>query len=93
MLSNPGDLGSDYPGNLFHGSHLTQMGYFIKEIERMYNLIGIFLSRGVVKEIEYVGYAIPPGWCVMLVQAITHNLPSLYDKPEKFDPARFAPPR
>ncbi|BAZ10801.1 cytochrome P450 [Calothrix sp. NIES-4071] len=36
---------------------------------------------------------IPPGWGIILSQALTHKLPTLYTNPEKFDPARFAPPR
>jgi cytochrome P450 len=43
--------------------------------------------------IEYAGYSIPPGWGILLAQAITHNLPSLYSNPDRFDPSRFAPPR
>jgi retinoid hydroxylase len=81
------------PLALEHLSNLTQMGYFIKEIERVYNPVGTFLFRGVVKEVEYAGYRIPPGWGILLAQSITHNLPSLYRNPEKFDPSRFAPPR
>ena len=72
---------------------LTQMTYFLKEIERVYNPAGTILFRGVVKEIEYGGYSIPPGWGILLAQALTHNLPTLYTDPEKFAPSRFAPPR
>lgn len=78
---------------LKHLQNLNQLGYFLKEIERVYNPVGVFLFRGVVKEIEYAGYSIPPGWGILLAQAITHNLTSLYNSPEKFDPSRFAPPR
>jgi retinoid hydroxylase len=80
------------PLALEHLRSLSQMGYFIKEIERVYNPVGVLLFRGVVKEVEYAGYSIPPGWGILLAQAITHNLPSLYKNPEKFDPGRFAPP-
>ncbi len=78
---------------LEHLKKLNQMNYFLKEIERVYNPAGVFLFRGVVKEIEYAGYSIPPGWGIIVAQALTHKLPTLYANPEKFDPERFAPPR
>ncbi|OKH53518.1 cytochrome P450 [Calothrix sp. HK-06] len=78
---------------LEHLKKLNQMNYFLKEIERVYNPAGVFLFRGVVKEIEYAGYSIPPGWNIILAQGLTHQLPSLYTNPENFDPQRFAPPR
>jgi retinoid hydroxylase len=78
---------------LGHLKELSQMSHFLKEIERVYNPSGVILFRGVVKEVEYAGYCIPPGWGILLAQGLTHQLPTLYANPEKFDPARFAPPR
>lgn len=79
--------------NLGHLRELTQMTYFMKEIERVYSPAGAILVRGVVKEIEYGGYLIPPGWGIMVGQALTHQLPTLFTNPKTFDPSRFAPPR
>jgi retinoid hydroxylase len=79
--------------NLGHLRELNQMTYFMKEIERVYSPAGSVLVRGVVKEIEYAGYLIPPGWGIMVGQALTHQLPTLFANPETFDPSRFAPPR
>ena len=45
-----------------------------------------------VKEIEHEGYLIPPGWGILLGQALTHQMPTLFSNPEKFAPSRFAPP-
>lgn len=79
--------------NLGHLRELHQMTYFMKEIERIYSPAGSVIARGVVKEIEYAGYLIPPGWGILVGQALTHQLPTLFANPEKFDPSRFAPPR
>jgi retinoid hydroxylase len=81
------------PLALEHLRSLNEMGYFIKEIERVYNPVGVLLFRGVVQEVEYAGYAIPPGWGILLAQSITHHLQSIYSQPQRFDPSRFAPPR
>jgi retinoid hydroxylase len=81
------------PLQLEHLRELQQMTYFLKEIERIYNPAGPIMARGVVQEIEYGGYLIPPGWSILLAQAVTHRLPSLFENPEEFDPSRFAPPR
>lgn len=81
------------PLNLGHLKQLNQMTYFLKEIERLYNPAGIVLFRGVVKEIEYAGYCIPPGWVVIVAQGLTHRMSEIYTNPESFYPERFAPPR
>lgn len=78
--------------NLAHLRELHQMSYFLKEIERVYSPAGSVIARGVVKEIEYGGYVIPPGWGILIGQALTHQLPTLFSNPEKFAPSRFAPP-
>ncbi len=81
------------PLNLRHLRELNQMTYFMKEIERVYSPAGAVLLRGVVQEIAYGGYVIPPGWGIILSQSLTHQLPNLFANPEQFDPSRFAPPR
>ncbi|NMG10058.1 cytochrome P450 [Brasilonema sp. UFV-L1] len=71
---------------------LPQMTNFLKEIERLYPPTSLIV-RGVVKEIEFAGYQIPPGWTIIISQFVTHRLSSTYTNPEEFDPDRFAPPR
>ncbi|HYX18590.1 MAG TPA: cytochrome P450, partial [Nostoc sp.] len=83
----------DEPLNLGHLKQLNQMTYFLKEIERLYNPAGVVLFRGVIKEIEYAGYRIPPGWVVIVAQGLTHRMSEIYTNPESFEPERFAPPR
>jgi retinoid hydroxylase len=79
--------------NLGHLRELNQMNYFIKEIERVYSPAGAFIPRGVMKEVEYAGYSIPPGWGILVAQVLTHQSPTLFANPKEFDPSRFAPPR
>jgi retinoid hydroxylase len=81
------------PLKLEHLRELIQMGYFLKEIERVYSPAGAFIPRGVVEPVEYGGYLIPPGWGILVAQAATHQIPTIFDHPQKFDPSRFAPPR
>lgn len=49
--------------------------------------------RGVVEPFTYEGYSVPRGWLAMYSSIYTHAMPSLWHKPELFDPDRFAPPR
>jgi cytochrome P450 len=51
------------------------------------------LPRGVLQPFSFEGYTIPAGTTVRLALAAGHRLPWLFDAPERFDPARFAPPR
>jgi retinoid hydroxylase len=76
-----------------HLRELHQMGYFLKEIERVYSPAGAFILRGVVEPVEYGGYVIPPGWGILVSQAVTHQIPTIFANPQVFDPSRFAPPR
>ena len=78
--------------NISHLKHLTQLGYLIKEVERLYPPI-YTIPRGASADLEYAGYLIPKGWQVVISPFITHRLPELYAAPERFDPNRFAPPR
>ncbi|OIT00497.1 PREDICTED: cytochrome P450 716B1-like [Nicotiana attenuata] len=48
--------------------------------------------RQTVKDIEYGGYLIPKGWQIFWVTAKTHLDSSIFQEPEKFDPARFENP-
>ncbi|BAZ12198.1 cytochrome P450 [Calothrix sp. NIES-4071] len=74
--------------NIEHLRQLPQMTNFLKEIERLYPPTSLII-RGVVKEIEYAGYRIEPGWTIIISQFVTHRLPEIYTNPEQFDPNRF----
>ncbi|MBW4605564.1 MAG: cytochrome P450 [Calothrix sp. FI2-JRJ7] len=75
--------------NIEHLRQLPQMTNFLKEIERLYPPTSLII-RGVVKEIEYAGYPIEPGWTIIISQLVTHRLPEIYTNSEQFDPDRFA---
>lgn len=84
------EVAGEEPLSLGQLKHLNHMTCFLKEIERFYNPSGVVLFRGVVKEIDYAGYRIPPGWTVIVAQGLTHRLPDVYTDPNCFDPERFA---
>ena len=71
---------------------LKQMEYVLMEVERLYPPI-YMIPRGVVSEVDYAGYRLPPGWLVLLSPLLTHRMPDYYTDPDCFDPERFAPPR
>ena len=75
-----------------HLKHLKQMGYVLKEIERLHPPI-YSIPRGVREDFEYGDYLIPRGWYVVISPLLTHRLSNIYSQPNRFDPSRFAPPR
>ena len=75
-----------------HLRQLTQMGYLLQEIERLYPP-PFFIPRGVIQGLDIAGYYIPPKWLVMVSPLLSHRLPEVFDNPNCFDPNRFAPPR
>jgi cytochrome P450 len=71
---------------------MTYLDCVIKEIERMHSptLGGV---RTVLRQFEFDGYTVPQGWTVRNCAVLSHYLPEVFKDPERFDPARFAPPR
>ena len=49
--------------------------------------------RGVVEDFEFAGYHVPAGTYALYSIAASHQLPEVFERPEVFDPERFAPPR
>ncbi len=80
------------PISITHLRQLPQMTNVIKEGERMYPPAFI-ICRMATADIEYAGYLIPAGWYVCIFTMLTHRLPEIYQKPDSFDPDRFAPIR
>lgn len=68
------------------------LGYALQEAGRLYGPAGN-MRRGVVKEFEFSGYRVPEGAFVILSVAGGHWLPTIFSRPEQFDPDRLAPPR
>jgi retinoid hydroxylase len=80
------------PMSMTHLRQLPLLTNVLKESERLYPP-AIGLIRGVIEDIDYKGYLIPAGWCVLIFPMLTHRLPEIYQEPDLFDPNRFAPPR
>ncbi|KAL3503482.1 hypothetical protein ACH5RR_037931 [Cinchona calisaya] len=78
-------------GQLLTWEDLAKMKYTWKmamETLRMYPpIFGGF--RKTIKDIEFGGYIIPKGWQIFWATAMTHMDNSIFNEPEKFDPARF----
>jgi cytochrome P450 len=75
--------------------HVRQLGMLdlvLKEVERLWPPVSI-CQRGVVTEVEFGGYRLPPGTIVSYSPYASHRLPEVFRDPERFDPERFAPPR
>ncbi|MBF6591211.1 MAG: cytochrome P450 [Ktedonobacterales bacterium] len=65
---------------------------FIKETGRLHAPV-LNVPRGVVRDVAFAGYTIPAGTQVRLALSACHRLPTVFARPEAFDPDRFAPPR
>jgi cytochrome P450 len=50
-------------------------------------------SRQALGDDELGGYPLPRGWMAFVVPYVLHRLPSLWDEPDAFEPARFSPER
>jgi retinoid hydroxylase len=86
-------VAGDAPLELAHLGQLTQMNWFLKEIERFYSPAGAVLFRGVRERFEFGGYEIPSGWVVVISPFVSHRVAELFANPDQFDPDRFAPSR
>ena len=77
---------------LEHLRDLRDLECVLSEVERLWPPISL-CQRGVVEEVEFGGYRLPPGTLVIYSPWVTHRLPDVFPEPERFDPERFAPPR
>ncbi len=77
---------------LEHVRHLNVLDLVLKEVERLWPPVSI-CQRGVMAEVEFGGYRLPPGTIVSYSPYASHRLPEVFRDPERFDPERFAPPR
>jgi retinoid hydroxylase len=74
---------------------LKQMTYLdrvLKEVLRVVPPVGGGF-REVIQSCEYQGYHLPKGWQVLYQINVTHQDPTIYQDPERFDPDRFSPER
>lgn len=67
-------------------------GLVLKEALRLYPPLPI-IPRHAVKDCEFNGYTINKGDQVVVSPSFTHRLPSIWSKPNEFDPERFTKER
>lgn len=72
---------------------LEYLGRVWREVNRYYPAFPNTFFVRVIKEFECEGVRVPAGWLLTAaVDASLHN-GQVFDKPDEFDPERFAPPR
>jgi len=72
--------------------NLTFQRMVIEEALRMYPPAWA-IARTVVADDQIDGWHIPAGAKVVVSPYVTHRLPAFWDRPDTFDPERFAPER
>jgi cytochrome P450 len=72
--------------------NLRVLDSFIREVGRLYSPV-LHVPRGILRAFEFGGYALEPGEQVRLAIAAGHRLPTVFENPNEFVPARFDPPR
>lgn len=73
-------------------AHLHLIRMVIEESMRLYPPIWA-VPRHLVADDELGGYRIPRGSMILLMPFVTHRHPDIWEKPDVFDPDRFAPER
>src|SRR4028119_333861 len=71
---------------------MQYLDQILSEVERLHPAVGGGF-RGVIKPFEFNGFQVPAGWTVSYSIPGTHELPSIYPEPKRFDPDRFSPER
>ncbi len=77
------------PVNLEQLGQMPYLDQILLEIERLHPPVGGGF-RGVVKPFEFNGFHVPSGWMALYSILATHQLPTIYPNPERFDPERFS---
>jgi cytochrome P450 len=84
--------GSDAPLSVEAARRLHALDLFIREAGRLHAPVQN-VPRGLVRDVAFAGYTLPAGTSVRLALAACHRLPRCFPEPERFDPARYEPPR
>ncbi|HYU85235.1 MAG TPA: cytochrome P450 [Kribbellaceae bacterium] len=82
-------------GGPVHGAHLAELRYtrmVLQELLRLYPT-GWMIPRKAAEEDVIDGTAIEAGGTVLISPYVTHRLDGLWERPDVFDPERFAPNR
>lgn len=73
-------------------SSLEHIFWAVQETTRIHPSADM-LWRRAEEDIDIGDYRIPKDWNLMVSPGIAHRLPSLFTRPQHFDPLRFAPDR
>lgn len=71
---------------------LVEMEWALKETLRLYTPLSYF-PRRTLRDVEIEGHIIPSNTAVTIAPAFTHQIESIFAKPDRFDPTRFSPSR
>jgi cytochrome P450 len=82
----------DAPPNAADLPRLPYLRMVVEEAMRLYPPVWI-TNRQALAEDEICGYHVPPGQIVMVSPYVLHRHPDYWERPEEFDPERFAPGR
>ncbi len=85
-------VGLDAETSLADIKAMKYLDLVLLEAERMYPPVGNG-PRGVVEDFDFAGYHVPAGSYVFYSIAASHLLPAVFERPDEFDPERFAAPR
>jgi cytochrome P450 len=72
---------------------LCRVGRVVKESLRLYTPTWTLFPRQAIREADVGGYSVPRGSWVFIFPYALHRDPRWFDRPEEFDPERFAPGR
>lgn len=102
LMHHPGILGQvrdeatsvagNGPVTLGAMKRLTFMDAVLKEAERLFPPL-VILIRTVLRGLDVAGIHIPAGALAMVSPAVSHRSSAIFEMPDRFDPARFLPPR
>ncbi len=85
-------VGPDAEPSLTDIKAMKYLDLVLMEAERLYPPVSNG-PRGVIEDFDFAGYHVPAGTYVFYSIAATHLLPGVFERPEEFDPERFAAPR
>lgn len=83
-----GVLGGRMPVTLDDLGRLEYLHRVQQEVMRLYPAAWGYFRQAIADD-WMAGYRIPAGALVLLVPYLTHRLPSIWERPDEFDPERF----
>ncbi len=84
--------GADGPLTLEKFGRMHGLQQISMEIRRLSPVVHVFFGQA-KETFTFKGFRVPKGWMVLWGYRTSHLTPEVYERPEEFDPSRFAPPR